>query len=279
MVDVQRLELENKRYRRESLSLFVAVLALSVSAVATWFAVQPTMQEASVRTDATVAYLTALSKAGVNDALGALAYAESGSPAAVFAATVAQWRQAQSEDSATVDVEDGDVERHEDDSFSLCLPKLTVPLFPERCVTIANVDYSQQEEVLNFTIDGIPTASLVRSVSTSDLAEGGEGPMRIFLSAAVVSPDGNSETLVYSLTRKREEDRQYTVTFSPLALQNDREDDLGVLSQYFPPEVGYWEAASAVIQVPRETAFLWVCWGGIQDARGGCDWTYGTGMG
>ncbi|WP_136057174.1 hypothetical protein [Microbacterium sp. K24] len=278
MVDMQRLELEKKRYKRESVSLAVAVLALAVSIAATGVAVWPVLHESGERADTTVDYLSALSRAGVNDALGAMAYAESGSPAAEFATTVSRWRQAQRQDSSQGDIKDGTVARGDDGAFSLCLPELSVPLFPEECVTIDNVDYSTQGEVLNFTIDGVPTGSLVRSVTDADLADGGVGPMRVYPVTGVVSPDGSRVTLVYDLQRRREADRRYPVTFSSVIIQDDREEELEISAQYFPSEVGYWEKSSAVIQVPRETAFFFICWDGVLDQRGECDWTYGTGM-
>lgn len=203
MVDLQRLELEKKRYRRESVSLFFAVLAFIVSGVATWFAVQPALSKSTIQTDNTLSYLDALAKPGVNDALGSLAYAQSGSPAAEFGTTIAQWRHAQMDAIPVADIEAGSAKRLDDGTYALCLPELTVPLFPEPCLSVASIDYSPEGELLNFTIDGIPTSSLVRSGDGSDLTNGGVGPMRIYLDVAVVSPDGTSETLIYTLNRKR----------------------------------------------------------------------------
>jgi hypothetical protein len=275
MVDLQRLVLEKKRYKRESVTLVVAVLALIVSVGGTLFAVQPTLQKSAERANAAHSYLSALSTSGVNDAFGALTYAEAESPASQFASTVTKWRQAQT--GTDSEFKDGYVKTGADDSYSLCLPALSVPLFPERCVSISNFDYSQENDVREFTIDGIPSGSLVRKVKSADLAEGGVGPMRVFPVAAVVSPDGVSETLVYSLLRTRESDRQYPVTFRSVEFQDDQEATLASLSEYFPEQVGYWENSSAVIQVPGETAFMLLCWGGVKDHRGGCDWTYELG--
>ena len=118
----------------------------------------------------------------------------------------------------------------------------------------------------------------MRPVSTSDLADGGAGPVRVYLEAAVISPDGASETLVYSLNRRREADRQYPVSFSKVTFQDDEEQEIQAFHRYLPQRIGYWETSPAVIQVPSDVKFMFLCWDGVQDARGDCDWTYGTGM-
>lgn len=274
MVDAQRLELEKKRYRRESLSLGVALLALAVSAVATFFAVQPVVQEPQRKTDATAAYLTALSKPGINDALGGLAFAESDSPAATFANAVSRWRQALASEGPDA----GTVTRGEDNTYKLCLPKLSVPLFPTECVTVANIEYSDDDDVLGFTLDGVPAETLVRTVTNDDLTGDGKGPVRIYLDLAVVAPAGTSETLVYTVNRRREPDRMYPVTFSSVVFQDDEEEAVTALATHFPNKLGYWQSATAVTQVPRTTTFMLVCWGGVQDERGGCDWVIGMGF-
>lgn len=274
MVDLQRLELEKKRYRRESLSLTVAVFALIVSLVATAVALQPLFNEPTLRAEAANNYLKALSSDGVNDPLGALAFAEANSPAARFANTVASWRHAQTSETVT----DGKVSSNKAGQLELCPPKTTVPLFSTECVVISNIEFSDDYDVIDFTIDQIPINSLVRSPSDKERSPNGAGPMRIYTESAIISPDGSSATMVLELDRRSESDRQYPVTLDSVTLQDNQEEDVPLMAQLFPSEVGYWETNKAVVQVPRATAFMYLCWAGVQDDRGSCDWILNLGF-
>lgn len=277
MVDLQRLELEKRRFKRESLSLGVAVLAIVLSGLATSFAIVPTLQRSREQSESVSLYLKALSAPEVNDPLKALTYAQTESPAAAFADTVTRWRQAQDDGDPVPKADRGEVSDLGNGSYTLCLPQLEVPLFPKRCSTVANVRFSPEGQIEEFTIDDVLTRSLVRQVDSGDLTADGRGPVSIHVTAAVFSPDGASATVVYSLARRREVDRQYPVTFSRAEYQDSEESSVKEVKQDFPATLSYWQTSPAVVQVPRWVSFMYVCWDGVQDDRGGCDWTYGMG--
>lgn len=271
------MELEERRFKRESLSLGVAILAIVISVVGLAFAVAPGVRSSREQSESVLLYLEALSAPDLNAPLRALTFAQDDSPAATFAGTVTAWRQAQEDVGGVPKADGGKVTDMGGGSYELCLPQVAVPLFPAQCSTVADVRFSQEDQITEFTIDGVLSRALVRQVDDGDLTADGNGPVSIYVTAAVFSADGSSVTVVYSLARKREDDRQYPVRFSEVTFQDSEEKSIREVKREFPASLGYWQTSSAVVQVPRAVSFMYVCWDGVQDDRGGCDWTYGMG--
>lgn len=273
------LLVEERRNGHERFTSWGTVLAALVAVAALVVSLLPLGQKEADRATSRTAFVEALTSADVNSALKALPYAEASSTAATFANVVARWRGAQLDADGVSDVEDGTWMDLGEGRYELCLPALPVPLFPEECITLSNIDYSPEGKILAFAIDGIPTSSLVRESATSDsLTADGTGPANIFSIVGVTSPDGASKTLIYGVTRRREEDRQYPVTFDSILIQDENEEKLETYDLFATPSLGYWAKGDIAIRVPSATEFLNICWKDLKDDRSPCDWLIGTGM-
>jgi hypothetical protein len=161
--------------------------------------------------------------------------------------------------------------------YVVCFPALDI--FPTECSTYSEFEYSDQDKVTRFSIDGMPIDQLYNSADYEKTAtyssDDGNEQVRAYYAGKLFDPSGVASTVILRLDRSLSSTSgRSPLSFDSLIAQNGAEEQVTVYASYFPETAVYYETYFAVVRVPRNARFLHICWSGVPEGEKACDWTY-----
>ncbi|ANP73034.1 hypothetical protein [Cryobacterium arcticum] len=259
----------------------IAALGLSLLAVfvTLWVAIFPSIETDNIRNDNARDYLELVISTQAHVPLSARTFTVADSDADDFAVVVSNvWNALSYAQDEREKLIAGSVVSLGEGRFEVCFPVLDVKIFGGECVEAARFEFTDQNLIQRFTVDGLMVDSVMSPTSDghNKLTRRDDDPVDIYAAGTLRYAKTDEQVSVFYLERHPAPDRdEFTATFGAVTAQDESEEDAEIMESRFPESLRPRETSYAVIRTTQHARYLATCWTGIPDVVEKCEWTYG----